>query len=108
MKNLLAVCALSNVGLHMESTITLWKQPLLKWDATPLQKSFMVCRFTSALIWPRLDMALIAFVSAFANQQESQHKAKGIKYLTINGKVLFEFQLAARKPKSAGKLYCKV
>ncbi len=36
-------------------------------------------------------ISVIAFVSVFADQQESQLEAKGLKYLTINQHVLFEF-----------------
>ena len=49
-------------------------------------------------------ISVIAFVSAFADQQESQLEAKGLKYLTINQNVLCEFRFAVCKPRLAEKL----
>jgi hypothetical protein len=49
-------------------------------------------------------ISVIAFVYAFADQRESQLEAKGLKYLTINQNVLFEFWFAVRKPRLADKL----
>jgi hypothetical protein len=49
-------------------------------------------------------ISVIAFVSTFAHQQESQLEAKGLKYLTINQNILFEFRFAVYKPRLADKL----
>jgi hypothetical protein len=53
-------------------------------------------------------ISVIAFVSAFADQQVSQLEAKGLKYSTINQNILFEFQFAVRKPRPAGNSFDKV
>ncbi len=53
-------------------------------------------------------ISVIAFVSAFADQQESQLEAKGLKYSTINQNILFEFQFAVCKPRPAGNSFGKV
>jgi hypothetical protein len=39
----------------MELTISLWRQKPLKWDAAPLQKLFVICRFAFEKVF---EMAL--------------------------------------------------
>jgi hypothetical protein len=53
-------------------------------------------------------ISVIAFVSAFADQQESQLEAKKLKYSTINQNVSFEFRFAVCKPRLADKLVIPV
>ena len=102
MRDFLEVCILSNVGLHLESTISSWRWPILKWGAASCLKSFVVCRFAFVLIWLRLqipcdiqstnattnwnveegllskDEALFSLVT-YADQQEPQCKTKETK-----------------------------
>jgi hypothetical protein len=49
-------------------------------------------------------ISVIAFVSAFSDQRESQLEAKGLNYSTINQNTWFEFQFAVCKPRLADKL----
>jgi hypothetical protein len=53
-------------------------------------------------------ISVIAFVSAFPDQQESQLEAKGLKYSTINQSILFEFQFAVHEPRPASNSFDKV
>ncbi len=46
-------------------------------------------------------ISVIAFVSTFPDQRESQLEAKGLKYLTINQNLSFKFQFAVCKPRLA-------
>ncbi len=53
-------------------------------------------------------ISVIAFVSAFADQQESKLEVKGLKHSTINQNVSFEFRFAVRKPRPAGNSFDEV
>ncbi len=53
-------------------------------------------------------ISVIAFVSAFADQRESQLEPKGLKYSTINQNISFEFRCAVCKPRPASNSFDEV
>jgi hypothetical protein len=92
MRDLLAVCTPSNVGLHFELIISLWRRQTLKWGAAPCWKPSVVCRFAFAFIQSRLEMAFdIQLTDATTNWNvEEGLSLKDLFDLQPKGKALID------------------